>query len=181
MDFKHFQVKALGAGKLEGVASPFGGTPDSTGDVIASTAYDVWLAKTGGDVLICYSHDLTRGIGRGVAKKTATGLAVAITLSMDLQDARDAFIRARDGIASQLSIGYAVDKSSIRRDGVRVLEAITLYEISTVALGAAGDRAAVTSVKAGASDGNADILDHLKGLTTTTAIETGFAKARNQW
>jgi hypothetical protein len=99
---------------------------------------------------------------------------VDITLSMDLQDAKDAFIRARDGLASQLSIGYSTDKASIRRDGVRVLESVTLYEISTVALGAAGERAALTSIKAAHASG-ALMLDTLEQINLQLKLGRVFS------
>ena len=146
-EFKHFEVKAIGEGKLSGRASPFGGGPDSYGDVIAEHAYDDWMARTGGNVLITVDHNLAKTVGKGIARVGVGGLDVAITLSMDLQDAKDAFIRARDGLAQQLSIGYETKRASFRKDGVRVLEQIELFEISLVPLGAAGDRAQLTSVK----------------------------------
>ena len=135
MDFKSFSVKAAGEGKLSGLASPFGGEPDTAGDVIAEHAYDAWIARTGGKVLITSNHNMSATIGKGIARITREGLAVDITLSMDLQDAKDAYIRARDGLQDQLSIGYMTEKASYRKDGVRVLEAIKLVRHSMVPLG----------------------------------------------
>lgn len=148
MDYKSFSIKAAtGEGRLIGRASPFGGDPDSYGDVIAEHAYDKTLSATGGVYVVTANHDLTKTIGKAKAVIGKGGLDVEIQLAMELQDAKDAFIRAKEGLSTQLSIGYSVEKASYRKDGVRVLEEIRLFEIALVPHGAAGDRAQLTSVK----------------------------------
>lgn len=60
------------------------------------------------------------------------GLWLDATLSLDLQDGRDAYIRLRDGLKSGLSIGYEPRKSRRRKDGARELLDIKLFEVSVV-------------------------------------------------
>lgn len=146
-----FEGKATAQGRIEGLASPFGGEPDAYGDVIAPGAFSKSLAEhaaRGTSPAMLWAHDQARPIGvwEKLTEK-ADGLHVEGMLALSTTDGAEAFEHLRAGAITGLSIGFTV-----KRDGAeyaptgRILKAIDLAEISLVTIPAA--RAArVTAVK----------------------------------
>nr|WP_304504796.1 HK97 family phage prohead protease [Defluviimonas sediminis] len=147
------EAKASAQGHISGLASPFGGEPDTYGDVIAPGAYAASLARHEAEKtapVMLWGHDQTRVVGRWDAlHERADGLHVEGFLNMATAMGRDAFEHLKAGDLSGLSIGFVVPKDGASMDyrtGVRTLTKIDLWEISLVALPAAR-RARVRSVK----------------------------------
>ena len=147
------ELKATAQGRIEGLASPFGGEPDAYGDVIAPGAFSESLARhraEGTSPPMLWGHDAARPVGRwDEIAETSDGLRVVGQLNLGTAGGRDAFEHTRAGDVSGLSIGFVVPAggASLNREtGVRTLTRITLHEVSVVAIPAA--RAArITSVK----------------------------------
>lgn len=148
------EVKLAGAqeGLIEGIASPYGGEPDTFGDVIARGAYRTTIDEhraSGSMPAMLWSHDMSHPVGRWLdMREDDRGLHVRGQMNLESERGREAFahLKARD--VTGLSIGFRLpeDGYQYRSDGSRLLTKIDLVEISVVAVPAA--RAArVTQVK----------------------------------
>lgn len=138
-------------GVFEGLASTFGGQPDSFGDVVARGAFKATLAehKAAGTMpLMLWQHDTRSPIGRWLDMRESTrGLVVRGKLTLEVQRAREAHALLRDEALNGLSIGFRTRKADDSRNGVRRLTDVDLLEVSLVSMPANG-RARVTAVKA---------------------------------
>jgi len=147
-----FEIKRAAvddAGTFEGYASVYGGV-DSYGDTIAPHAYAATLdqhkqANTRPAML--FSHDPGQPIGVWLdMREDGQGLRVKGKLTLAVDRAREAHALMMDG-ALGLSIGYQVDDwAPGTKPGQRVLKAVTLYEVSLVAM-AADSAARILGVK----------------------------------
>jgi HK97 family phage prohead protease len=163
MIIKAFETKyeAKGEGKIEGRASVFG-LLDGQGDIVQRGAFTADLAARGNVRPILADHDPTRSIGLGRFAEKSDGLHVSIELAMDLQEARDAFVRVQKGIATGLSIGYSTVQDKIL-NGARHLLAVELWETS-ICVFPALSAARVTSAKHGGQELET-LLNSLRALT----------------
>jgi uncharacterized protein len=145
---KTFETKfeTLGEGKIEGRASVWD-VLDSQGDIVRRSAFEADLSARGNVRPILADHDPTRSIGLGRFTEKSDGLHVSIELAMDLQEARDAFVRVQKGISTGLSIGYSTVRDRFTSAGRELLE-ISLWETSIVVFPALG-AARITSAKHG--------------------------------
>lgn len=137
---------------IRGYALAFGNV-DSWGDIIAPNACDEFLASENADRLkFCNQHNMQEVVGVITAKGIdETGMwfeadVLPTTLGKDLQ------ILLRAGALNEFSIGYWADRYHYEKvDGykgeVRVLDAITIIEVSPVTR-AANPRAVITDMKA---------------------------------
>jgi uncharacterized protein len=140
------KFEALGEGKIEGRASVWD-VLDQQGDIVRRNAFRADLAERGSVRPILADHDPTRSIGLGRFTEKADGLHVSIELAMELQDARDAFVRVQKNISTGLSIGYSTVRDNYTRAGRELLE-IKLFETSIVVFPAL-PAAQITSAKHG--------------------------------
>lgn len=156
------QIKSLDdAGTIEGVAAAFDNV-DFGGDRIIPGAFAKSLSDhraRGSMPAMLLHHDLHRpcGVWTDMAE-IGDGLQAKGRLTLDSADGREAHALASAGALRGLSVGYVPDVVGQARDA-RELKAVTLHEVSLVAVGL-NDRARVTSVKS--IDGAGDIADLLR-------------------
>lgn len=156
-------------GIISGYASVWagqpGGEPDSFGDQIAKGAYTATLAahKAAGTMpVMLWSHDPARPIGRWVEiREDDRGLFVVGQLNLQSLEGKEAYshLQARD--IGGLSIGFQVSKDGFQHQpgGSRLLTAVSLFEISVVAMQAARG-ARITEVKSFGT--RQDFIDFLR-------------------
>jgi uncharacterized protein len=143
-------------GIISGYASVWAGQPggevDSYGDQIGRNAFSATLEahKAAGTMpVMLWSHNPARPVGRWVEiREDDRGLFVVGQLNLQTEAGKEAFahLQARD--IGGLSIGFQVADGGFQRqaDGSRLLTAVSLYEISVVAMQAARG-ARITEVK----------------------------------
>jgi uncharacterized protein len=147
-----FEIKRAAvddAGTFEGYASVYGGV-DSYGDTIAVNAYAASLERhkrANTRPALLFSHDPAQPIGSWQhMAEDAQGLRVVGKLTLAVDRAREAHALMKDG-ALGLSIGYSVDDwAPGAKPGQRLLKAVTLYEVSLVAM-AADPNAKILNIK----------------------------------
>jgi HK97 family phage prohead protease len=143
-----FAVKEMvdvtgGGWEIAGFASTWGDPPDAYGDVIVPGAF----AESIGTRQTKFLYEHREPIGRQLElREDAVGLFGRWAI-VDTVAGTDAYKLAKGGVLDSLSIGYTVDESEYRDDGVRLLKRLTLYEVSAVAI-PANERALITDVKA---------------------------------
>ena len=133
--FQFGEVKAKDeqAGHFTGLASVYG-VVDYGGDVVVAGAFTDTLTKNGNRCKILSQHMHAKTIGDAVLEDTPEGLRVAEgRLVLDLEDAKQEYIRLKEGLLDGLSIGYHVmpGGESYER-GIRKLLKLELHEISLV-------------------------------------------------
>lgn len=137
-------------GSFSGIASPYGGEPDSYGDLISPGAYTKSLThheKSGTRPALLWQHDQTNPVGVWIKfEDSAEGLIAHGKLTMEVPQAKAAHALMKDG-ALALSIGYSIPYGGAELvDGARLLKEIDLHEISLVAM-PANPSAKITSMK----------------------------------
>jgi hypothetical protein len=146
------ELRSQAQGLVTGYASVFNGV-DSYGDCILPGAFSATLAKhraAGTSPAMLWAHQQSEPIGRWLAlAEDSRGLRVEGQLNLKTSAGQDAFEHLRAGDVNGLSIGYRVPRngSEQRDDGVTLLKALDLYEVSVVALPADG-AARISAVKA---------------------------------
>ncbi len=138
-------------GQLRGIASTFGGEPDSYGDVIMAGAFTKslrdWQAR-GQNIPLLWSHDAHDPVGViEDAQQTAAGLEITAQLIEGTESADKALKLLKLGALS-MSIGFWApqDKVKIGKGGIREIHEVDLAEISLVTV-PANRHAAVHAVK----------------------------------
>ena len=147
-----FEIKRAAvdeSGMFEGYASVYGGV-DSYGDTISAYAYTATLDRhkaAGTRPAMLFSHDPAQPIGVWQdMREDGRGLRVKGKLTLAVDRAREAHALMMDN-ALGLSIGYTVDHwEPGAKPGQRILKAVTLYEVSLVAM-AADSAARIVAVK----------------------------------
>lgn len=144
LEIKELGPSADGQGwEIAGYASTFGGEPDSYGDVVAAGAFASSIATRPTKLLL--QHETPIGYQLEL-REDAHGLWGRWAL-IDTSAGTDAYKLAKAGVLDSLSIGYVPTDSEYRADGVRVLKAVDLLEVSLVTF-PANSAAVVTDVKA---------------------------------
>lgn len=144
-----FQVKEVDEqeGTFTGHAATFRDKPDSWGDIIDRGAFTKTLKEGGKRIKSLWNHSVMEPIGKPIEMaEDDTGLAFKIKLSLGVQRAREVLSLMRDGVITEMSIGYDTMKETYR-DGARHLQEIRLWDLSPVTFAADSD-AVITSVKA---------------------------------
>ena len=128
------------------------GNVDSWGDIIMPGACDAFLASANaGRMRLCYQHNQNEVIGVITAKGVD---AVGLWFEADVlptSTGKDVQTLLRAGALDEFSIGYYADKYHYeKRDGyayeIRILEAITIVEVSPVTR-AANEKAVILDMK----------------------------------
>lgn len=140
-----FETRSTAEGVVEGYGATFNGV-DSYGDSIAPGAFAESLKTT--RPLMLWQHRQDSPVGRWTElREDSRGLFVKGQLNMATAAGRDAFEHLRQQDVNGLSIGYRVGPDGVEsKNGVRLLKAIDLQEISIVSL-PADSRARVIAVK----------------------------------
>lgn len=129
---KRCSIKADdGEMRFSGYASVFGGV-DSYGDTVIKGAYAKTLVDRERPILLRWNHH-GPVIGKFLElKEDDTGLYVDFELTKGHSTAEDTAALLRHGAIDGLSIGYYIEESKMRDDGVLELQEISLREISVV-------------------------------------------------
>ena len=146
-------MKAEGddAGTFTGLASPFGGKPDSYGDIVDPGAFAKTLingGRNGNGIAMLWQHEMHNPIGIWTnLQETKKGLEVAGKLAVNSTQGKDAFELMKMRALKGLSIGYTtIDCEQNDKTKIRHLKEIELWEISPVTF-PAQIRANITTVK----------------------------------
>lgn len=149
------EVKADGEGgilHIKAYALAFGNV-DSWGDIILPGACDDFLASEDADrMALCWQHDRATVIGK-ITDKGVDEYGMWIEADvLPTTAGKDAAILLKSGAVKEFSIGWRPDKYHYeKRSGydydIRVLEAITIVEVSPVTT-AANKKAVIVSAKA---------------------------------
>lgn len=130
-----FNSKAAdgGDGKFTGLASVYG-VMDYGGDVVMPGAFTRTLAENGNRCLVLSQHAHAKSIGDAILEDSAEGLRVSEgNLVLELEDAKQEYIRLKRGLLDGISIGYSVAPGGERYErGARLLTDVDLFEISLV-------------------------------------------------
>lgn len=173
LDFD-FELKQVDDdGIIKGLASTFGGAPDSGGDIVQQGAFTKTLSQGGRNrngIAFLWAHrsDEPLGIWTNLEERSK-GLIVAGQFNMDVQMGKEKHSLAKQGAVKGLSIGFNVIREEIdRKTRTRTLLEVSLWEISLVTF-PMNTRARVTSVK--------DIVDAQTPRELENALrESGLSK-----
>jgi HK97 family phage prohead protease len=139
-----FEIKAISENMFEGYASHFNNV-DSYGDVIQKGAFTKTLQDNKNRIKILWQHDTSEPIGLPVKMmEDDNGLFVEGKISMT-ETGKKAMTLMRDGVITEMSIGYDVIKDDYK-DNKRILKELRLWEFSLVSFGA-NDKAKITGAK----------------------------------
>lgn len=172
------ELKASGDGRIEGLASPFGGDPDTYGDVVEPGAFKASLTrrKASGDLpVMLWSHNLDAPVGRwSDFEERSDGLHVRGNLNLKTAAGRDAFEHVKAGDARGLSIGYRIPEGGREYvgQGIFLLKEVDLFEVSIVTIPAAS-KARITELKTIGS--KAEAIDMLRKCGLSRQAAARFA------
>jgi HK97 family phage prohead protease len=139
-----FEIKAISENMFEGYASYFNNI-DSYGDVIQKGAFTKTLQDNKNRIKILWQHNTSEPIGLPTKMiEDENGLFVEGKISMT-ETGKKAMTLMRDGVITEMSIGYDVIKDDFK-DNKRILKELRLWEFSPVTFGA-NDKARITGAK----------------------------------
>lgn len=145
-----FEIKAVDeeTGIFSGYAATFAKVPDSYGDIIDRGAFVKTLKEMGRRIKILWQHNVMEPIGKpSEMTEDDKGLLVKGKLSLGVQRAREVLSLMKDGVITEMSIGYDTVKQETI-EGIRHLKELKLYDISPVTFAANPD-AQIMAVKEG--------------------------------
>lgn len=143
-----FEVKEIDEeeGTFTGYAATFSDRPDSYGDIIDPGAFRKTLKEGGKRVKILWQHNVMEPIGKPIEMtEDEKGLHIKGKLSLGVQRAREVLSLMKDGVITEMSIGYDTIKQSFE-EGIRHLKEVKLYDTSPVVF-AANPEAVIVGVK----------------------------------
>ena len=165
---EHKETREDGIMRIKAYALAFDNV-DSYGDVILPTACDAFLASENATRLkLCYQHDQHEVIGVITDKGVdAIGMWIEAEI-LPTTTGKDVQLLLDAGAIDEFSIGYYADKYRYeKRDGypyeVRVLEAITVIEVSPVTR-AANPKAVLTDKKEEDNNINPNNPDNMEDM-----------------
>lgn len=169
------EVKADGAGKIEGYASRFG-EKDQGGDIVAKGAFGMSL-QSGRKPKMLWQHDPSQPIGVwDEVAEDDTGLYVKGRLLMDVAKGKEVASLIDAGAIDGMSIGYRTVDADRADDGARVLKQLELWEVSLVTFPMLTS-ARVSAAKAAEEfdKGNTSLM---KRIVEENLRDAGFSKAQ---
>jgi len=143
-----FEVKEVDEeeGTFIGYAATFSKIPDSYGDIIDPGAFKKTLKAQKGQIVSLFNHSIMEPIGKPTElAEDEKGLLVKAKLSLGVQRARETLSLMKDGVITQMSIGYNTIKETWI-EGIRHLQEVKLYDCSPVVF-AANTEAVIIGVK----------------------------------
>ncbi len=163
IETKQTEVNGVPVGVIKGMASTFGNV-DLQNDVINFGAFAKTIeshkSRHDRPIRMFLGHDRSAGAIGGFpidkVKEQKQGLKVEGHINLEVQRGQEAFALAKQGVLTDLSIGFmAVNVDFERRSGreIRVIKEIELSEISIVDE-PANPKATITDVKAKTSKGS---------------------------
>ena len=179
MDFKaiKFETKAIDDNKFEGYASYFNNI-DSYDDIIERGAFKKTISENRGRIKVLWQHDAAEPIGIPEEMyEDDNGLYVRAKISMT-DTGKKAMTLIRDGVITEMSIGYDVMKDDYKMMGnrrVRMLKEVRLWEFSPVTF-AANDKAKIMKMRSLLENVKYDnmdaVLQYIKSLDNQPPIGT---------
>lgn len=148
MEYKAIQFKADDVDAESRIISGYASTYDldQGGDIIVRGAFAKTLEVGSKRVKVLWQHNSQMPIGRPVKmQEDDKGLFVESYIAKTRQG-DEALELAREGIIDSMSIGYQVNESEYKDDGVRVIKELTLMEYSLVTW-PMNEAAVITGVK----------------------------------
>ena len=142
-----FELESVGeGGEFSGYAAVFGNR-DSGDDIIEKGAFTRTIRENFDRIKILSQHnEFELPIGKPLElREDEKGLFIRGKIS-DTQKGRDVQTLLKDGVLTEMSIGYDTVVSELDRDGVRHLKEIRLWEVSIVTW-AMNDQATIEEVK----------------------------------
>lgn len=131
------EFKAMGdTGEFDGYASVFDNV-DLGGDRIAKGAFKELALTKDGMIRVLNSHNPRDPIGKAHVEEDDHGLRFKGRLLLDVPSARTAYALIKAGITDGMSIGFDIlsDGAETLKGGIRQLNSLKLWEISTVVFG----------------------------------------------
>uniref|UniRef100_A0A6M3KXC0 Putative prohead protease n=1 Tax=viral metagenome TaxID=1070528 RepID=A0A6M3KXC0_9ZZZZ len=133
-------------GTFTGYASTFSDVPDSYGDIVDPGAFKKTLKAQKGQIVSLFNHSIMEPIGKPTEMaEDEKGLLIKAKLTLGVQRAREVLSLMKDGVITQMSIGYETMKE-VYTDGIRHLKEVKLYDVSPVVF-AANPEARIVGVK----------------------------------
>lgn len=133
-------------GTFTGYAATFSDKPDSYGDIIDQGAFKKTLKERGRHIVSLFNHSIMEPIGKPTEMaEDEKGLYIKAKLTLGVQRAKEVLALMKDGVITQMSIGYDTVKQSYE-EGIRHLKEIRLYDVSPVVF-AANTEAVIIGVK----------------------------------
>ncbi len=135
-EVKEVNRDGLKFGRIAGYASTYGNI-DRVGDAVMPGAFAKTLdryKKENRPIRMYYQHDDKELIGAfypSQMREDAKGLYVEGELNLEVQRGREVYALAKQGVLSDMSIGYSIRDFDIK-NGIRQLKDIELWEISIV-------------------------------------------------
>jgi len=148
VEYKAIQFKADDVDSDSRIISGYASTYDldQGGDIIVRGAFAKTLETGSNRVKVLWQHDSQQPIGRPQKmQEDDKGLFVESYIAKTRQG-DEALELAREGIIDSMSIGYQVNDSEYKDDGVRVIKELTLMEYSLVTW-PMNEAAVITGVK----------------------------------
>jgi len=144
----NFEVKEVDEeeGTFTGYAATFSDVPDSYGDIIDPGAFKKTIKAQKGQIVCLFNHSIMEPIGKPTEmSEDEHGLLIKAKLSLGVQRARETLALMKDGVITQMSIGYVTLKEKWI-DNLRHLQELKLYDTSPVVFAANTD-AVILGVK----------------------------------
>jgi HK97 family phage prohead protease len=148
MEYKAIQFKTEDIDAEKRIVSGYASTYDldQGGDIIVRGAFAKTLETSASKVKVLWQHDHKSPIGRPVSmREDDRGLYVESYIAKTRQG-DEALELAREGIIDSMSIGYIVNESEYKDDGVRLIKELSLMEYSLVTW-PMNEAAVITGVK----------------------------------
>lgn len=143
-----FELKEIDEeeGTFTGYAATFSKNPDSYGDIIDQGAFKKTLKEQKGRIKVLWNHYPMEPIGKPIElAEDDKGLFFKNKLTLGVQRAKETLALMKDGVITEMSIGYNTMKETWT-EGIRHLQEVRLWDISPVTF-AANPEAVITGVK----------------------------------
>ena len=148
-----FEVKEVDEeeGTFEGYAATFRKEPDSYGDIIDKGAFKKTIKEHAKRIKILWNHSVMEPIGKPVElREDDIGLYIKGKLSLGVQRAKEILALMKDGVITEMSIGYQTIVERFEGSGkaqIRHLKEVRLWDTSPVTF-AADSNAVILNAKA---------------------------------
>jgi len=153
------------------------GKPDSYGDFIATSAFDLDLRTRGSRRPLLWMHQPETPIGYiDLTSVPNYGLKGRGKFLLDVEKGREAHILTKAGLV-KFSFGFEDEQSSVQRDGTRLLKQIKIFEASAVSF-PANEAATLIDVKARGSDDLGASIKRLSADIETASVSLQLSDMR---
>lgn len=176
---KNFELKNIGfeeEGIITGYASVFNEI-DLANDVIKSGAFTASLNERTPVMLWNHNSDVVLGKWLEI-REDEKGLFVKGQLCLDVEKSQEVYELLKSKSVTGLSIGFSIDKSAYDVNGSRIIEKLSLFEISIVSI-PCNERAQITNVKSLSNIRDVERFLKSRGLSNSEA-KSVISKIKNE-